>query len=152
MWYWKDLLNKAGIDPNSLQTWDGYIASARKINSVLGPMGISGAVLVGLNYSPDIWYPYLWMLGGDILVMKDGHPTKGTTGFLHTIAQQVLKRWNYQRTDRCRYKTTESNPDKLFVDRKLPVCKWILAIRCFSTPTMANFWAKCWLYTYVSCT
>jgi multiple sugar transport system substrate-binding protein len=23
MWYWKDLLNKAGVDPNSLQTWDG---------------------------------------------------------------------------------------------------------------------------------
>ena len=30
MWYWKDLLNKAGVDPNSLKTWDGYIASAKK--------------------------------------------------------------------------------------------------------------------------
>ena len=43
MWYWKDLLNKAGVDPNSLKSWDGYIASARKINSILGPDGISGA-------------------------------------------------------------------------------------------------------------
>lgn len=92
MWYWKDLLSKSGVDPSTLQTWHGYIASARKMNSVLGPMGISGAVLVGLNYSPDVWCPYLWMLGRDILVMKDGHPTKGPIGFLPIIAPRVLKR------------------------------------------------------------
>jgi hypothetical protein len=34
-------VNTAGVDPNSLQTWDGYISSARKINSVLGPMRCS---------------------------------------------------------------------------------------------------------------
>ena len=33
IWYWKDLLNKTGVDPNSLTTWDGYIASAKKINA-----------------------------------------------------------------------------------------------------------------------
>jgi len=41
MWYWKDLLNKANVDPDSLKTWDGYISSARKINSVLGPKRVS---------------------------------------------------------------------------------------------------------------
>jgi multiple sugar transport system substrate-binding protein len=35
MWYWKDLLNKSGVDPNSLKTWDGYIAAAKKLNAVL---------------------------------------------------------------------------------------------------------------------
>jgi multiple sugar transport system substrate-binding protein len=30
MWYWKDLIQQAGVDPNSLKTWDGYIASAKK--------------------------------------------------------------------------------------------------------------------------
>jgi multiple sugar transport system substrate-binding protein len=30
MWYWKDLVQQAGVDPNSLKTWDGYIASAKK--------------------------------------------------------------------------------------------------------------------------
>src|SRR5919198_4209773 len=81
MWYWKDLLNKAGVDPNSLKTWDGYIASAKKLNSVLGPEGIQGVHLTGVAHSPDMWYPYLWMLGGQILTTKEGHPTKGTYSF-----------------------------------------------------------------------
>lgn len=35
IWYWKDLLNQSGVDPNSLKTWDGYIQSAKKLNSAL---------------------------------------------------------------------------------------------------------------------
>ena len=27
---------------------------------------------------PDMWYPYLWMLGGEILEEKEDHPSKGT--------------------------------------------------------------------------
>jgi multiple sugar transport system substrate-binding protein len=82
MWYWKDLLNKAGVDPNSLRTWDGYIASAKKLNAVLRPQGIEGVHLVGAPHSPDIeFYPYLWMLGGEIIKQKTGHPTKGTYWF-----------------------------------------------------------------------
>ena len=80
-WYWKDLLNKAGIDPNSLRTWDGYIASAKKLNEVLRPEAIEGVHLVGAEHSPDMWYPYLWMLGGDILNLKSGHPSKGVYWF-----------------------------------------------------------------------
>src|SRR5919198_1260668 len=37
MWYWKDLLNQAGVNPDSLRTWDGYIASAKKLNAELRP-------------------------------------------------------------------------------------------------------------------
>src|SRR5919197_688554 len=81
IWYWKDLLNQAGVNPDSLKIWDGYIASAKKLNTVLRPQGIEGIHLVGAPHSPDMWYPYLWMLGGDILVQKDGHPTKGTYWF-----------------------------------------------------------------------
>ncbi|MFL6366892.1 MAG: extracellular solute-binding protein [Nitrososphaeraceae archaeon] len=78
MWYWKDLLNRAGVDAYSLKTWDGYISAAKKLNSVLRPQGIEGVHLVGASHSPDIeFYPYLWMLGGDILKQKNGHPTKG---------------------------------------------------------------------------
>jgi multiple sugar transport system substrate-binding protein len=29
----------------------------------------------------DKWYPYLWMLGGDILLQKNGHPTRGSYWF-----------------------------------------------------------------------
>ena len=78
MWYWKDLVQKAGIDPNSLKTWDGYIASAKKLNDVLRPQGIEGVHLVAANHSPDMsFYPYLWMLGGAIVESRPGHPTKG---------------------------------------------------------------------------
>jgi multiple sugar transport system substrate-binding protein len=76
IWYWKDLLNKSGVNPNSLKTWDGYIASAKKLNEVLRPEGIEGVHLVGAEHSPDMWYPYLWMLGGDIFELKPGHPSK----------------------------------------------------------------------------
>ena len=81
IWYWKDMLDGAGVDSNSLKTWDGYIAAAKKLNSVLEPKGIEGVHLTGAGHSPDLWYPYLWMLGGDILERKDGHPTKGNYWF-----------------------------------------------------------------------
>jgi multiple sugar transport system substrate-binding protein len=82
LWYWKDLLNRAGVDPNSMKTWNGYIEGAKKLNSVLRPEGIEGVHLVGASHSPDIdFYPYLWMLGGDIIAQKPGHPTKGDYWF-----------------------------------------------------------------------
>jgi multiple sugar transport system substrate-binding protein len=81
IWYWKDLLEKAGVDPNLLKTWDGYIEAAKKLNRVLRPEGIEGVHLVGAVHSPDLWYPYLWMLGGEILQQKAGHPTKGVYWF-----------------------------------------------------------------------
>ena len=81
IWYWKDLLNRANIDPEMLKTWEGYIASARKLNTALKPQGIEGVHLTGASHSPDLWYPYLWMLGGDIIKQKSGHPTKGTNWF-----------------------------------------------------------------------
>jgi multiple sugar transport system substrate-binding protein len=30
-WYWKDLLQKAGVDPNLLKTWNGYIEAAKNL-------------------------------------------------------------------------------------------------------------------------
>jgi multiple sugar transport system substrate-binding protein len=81
IWYWKDLLQKAGVDPNLLKTWDGYIEASKRLNRVLRPEGIEGMHLVGALHSPDLWYPYLWMLGGEILQQKDGHPTKNVYWF-----------------------------------------------------------------------
>jgi multiple sugar transport system substrate-binding protein len=79
IWYWKDLLNEAGVDPNLLNTWDGYIEAAKKLNAALRDKGIEG---VHLTAAPiDMWYPYLWMLGGSVVEMKPGHPTKGTYWF-----------------------------------------------------------------------
>jgi multiple sugar transport system substrate-binding protein len=78
IWYWKDLLNKARVDPNSLKTWAGYIESAKKLNESLKTQNIQG---IGLDCGASLWYPYLWMLGGDVIKMKGGHPTKGMYWF-----------------------------------------------------------------------
>ena len=81
IWYWKDLLNQANVNPEMLKTWEGYLAAAKKLNTVLRPQGIEGVHLTGASHSPDLWYPYLWMLGGEIIKQKSGHPTKGAYWF-----------------------------------------------------------------------
>ncbi len=81
IWYWKDMLEEAGVDPESLKTWDGYITAAKKLNSALNRKGVQGVHLTGASHSPDLFYPYLWMLGGEILQQRDEHPTKGTYWF-----------------------------------------------------------------------
>jgi multiple sugar transport system substrate-binding protein len=91
IWYWKDLLSKADVDPNLLKTWDGYIAAAKKLNAILRPQGIEGIHLTAAGHSPDIWYPYLWMLGGDILEQKPGHPTKGVYFFPEYNSSQGIR-------------------------------------------------------------
>jgi len=73
MWYWKDLLKDAGVNPESLTTWDGYIASAKKLNAALRPQGIEGVHLVSL-----------WR--------NMGIQQKVISGFLRTIVLQVLER------------------------------------------------------------
>jgi multiple sugar transport system substrate-binding protein len=81
MWYWKDMLQEAGVDPESLKTWDGYISAAVKLNDFFGDRIIQGVHLVGASHDPDLWYPYLWMLGGEIIELREGHPTKGVYWF-----------------------------------------------------------------------
>jgi multiple sugar transport system substrate-binding protein len=81
MWYWKDMLQEAGVDPESLKTWDGYISAAVKLDDFFGDRIVQGVHLVGASHDLDMWYPYLWMLGGEILELRQGHPTKGLYWF-----------------------------------------------------------------------
>jgi multiple sugar transport system substrate-binding protein len=81
MWYWKDMLQEAGVDPESLKTWDGYISAAVKLNDFFGDRITQGIHLRNAPHEPDMWYPYLWMLGGEILELREGHPTKGVYWF-----------------------------------------------------------------------
>jgi multiple sugar transport system substrate-binding protein len=81
MWYWKDMLQEAGIDPESLKTWDGYISAAVKLKDFFGDRVTQGVHLRNAPHEPDMWYPYLWMLGGEILELREGHPTKGVYWF-----------------------------------------------------------------------
>jgi multiple sugar transport system substrate-binding protein len=91
IWYWKDLLNKAGVNPDSLETWGGYLESARKLNSILRPEGIEGVYLAAGDQSPDLWYPYLWMLGGQILTYKNGHPFPAYNSSAGVKAMEFIK-------------------------------------------------------------
>ena len=91
MWYWKDLMNKAGVNPESLKTWDGYLTGSKALSNALKDQGIQSMHLVGASHSPDMWYPYLWMLGGEILKLKSGHPTKGTYWFPAYNSTQGIK-------------------------------------------------------------
>jgi multiple sugar transport system substrate-binding protein len=81
MWYWADMLQEAGVDPESLKTWDGYISAAIKLDDFFGDRVTQGVHLVGASHDPDMWYPYLWMLGGEILELHEGHPTRGLYWF-----------------------------------------------------------------------
>jgi multiple sugar transport system substrate-binding protein len=81
MWYWKDMLQEAGVDPESLKTWDGYISAAVRLNDFFGDRVTQGVHLRNAPHEPDMWYPYLWMLGGEILELREGHPTKGVYWF-----------------------------------------------------------------------
>jgi multiple sugar transport system substrate-binding protein len=81
IWYWKDMLQQAGVDPESLKTWDGYISAAVKLKDFFGDRINQGVHLIGAPHARDLWYPYLWMLGGEILELREGHPTKGVYWF-----------------------------------------------------------------------
>jgi multiple sugar transport system substrate-binding protein len=81
MWYWKDMLQEAGVDPESLKTWDGYISAAVRLKDFFGDRVIEGVNLVGASHDLDMWYPYLWMVGGEILELREGHPTEGVYWF-----------------------------------------------------------------------
>lgn len=122
IWYWRDLLNEAQVNPDSLKTWNGYISSTKKLGDSLKVQGIQGTVLSGANYSPDLWYPYLWMLGGDIITQKDGHPTKDTYWFPaynSTAGVKALEFIKEQIT--AGVKPIKGLTDKPFVDRKVAV-------------------------------
>jgi multiple sugar transport system substrate-binding protein len=74
-------LNQNGVDPDSLKTWNGYISAAQKMEAAVQNNGTQAMHLVGASHSPDMWYPYLWMLGGEIVEEKNNHPQKGTYWF-----------------------------------------------------------------------
>jgi multiple sugar transport system substrate-binding protein len=125
IWYWKDLLYKAGVNPDSLKTWHGYIAAATKLNSMLPNIGIKGAILHDTYYSQDLWYPYLWMLGGNILKQNSGHPTKGIYWFPEYNSTYGIEALDFIRNQINAGIAVEKfhgvSLDKEFVDRKFAV-------------------------------
>jgi multiple sugar transport system substrate-binding protein len=67
MWYWKDLVEEAGVDPASeLRTWDDYLANCAAIEEALADRQIEGCLLIGQPWIADWTFPYVWMNGGDL--------------------------------------------------------------------------------------
>jgi multiple sugar transport system substrate-binding protein len=67
MWYWKDLVEEAGIDPvTDLRTWDDYIENCAAIEEALSDRRIEGCLLIGQPWIADWTFTYVWMNGGDL--------------------------------------------------------------------------------------
>jgi multiple sugar transport system substrate-binding protein len=98
MWYWKDLLNQAGIRPDSLRTWDGYISAARKIDNVLNGTVVQSVHLSGVDTAVDMWYPYLWIQGGAIVESRPGHPTRDFYWFPSYNSSEGVKALEFIKT------------------------------------------------------
>jgi multiple sugar transport system substrate-binding protein len=122
MWYWKDMLQEAGVDPESLKTWDGYISAAVMLKDFFGERVKQGVVLNALSYDPDLWYPYLWMLGGEILELREGHPTKGVYWFPSFNSSEGVKALEYlkQQVDAGIKPQTEPTLGADFANRSFP--------------------------------
>src|SRR5215204_1221334 len=132
IWYWKDMLQEAGVDPESLKTWDGYISAAVKLKDFFGDRITQGVHLIGAPHDRDIWYPYLWMLGGDILELRQGHPTKGVYWFPSYNSSEGLRAMEFlkQQVDAGIKSQKEHSWGLEFANRTFPVMiegSWMLA-------------------------
>ena len=77
---------------------------AVKLNDFFGDRVIQGVHLIGASHDPDMWYPYLWMLGGEILELREGHPTKGVYWFPSYNSSEGSKSNGVsEEAGRCRY-------------------------------------------------
>src|SRR5215217_942967 len=132
MWYWKDMLQEAGVDPESLKTWDGYISAAVKLKDFFGDRITQGVHLIGAPHDRDIWYPYLWMLGGDILELREGHPTKDVYWFPSYNSSEGVRAMEFlkQQVDAGIKSQKEHSWGLEFANRTFPVMiegSWMLA-------------------------
>jgi multiple sugar transport system substrate-binding protein len=135
IWYWKDLLNKSSVDPNSLKTWEGYIASAKNLNDALKGQGIYGIELLGGPGSQNEWYPFLWMLGGDIIENRPGHPIKGRYWFPSYNSTEGVKALQFFKTlVDAGVKPIKADVEKEFVDRICNYACWFMVAGILFVP------------------
>jgi multiple sugar transport system substrate-binding protein len=120
--YWKDLLNRSAVDPDSLELWDGYIESGRRLNDALNDQGIQGVELTGCPGSQNEWYPFLWMLGGSIVESRSDHPTRESYCFpSYNSTQGVRALEFYKRLVNAGVKPITIDFEKEFASKKYAV-------------------------------
>ena len=78
---------------------------------------------MGTSYDEDMWYPYLWMLGGEILELREGHPTKGVYWFPSYNSSEGVRAMDFlkQQVDAGIEPQTEHFWGTEFVNRTFPV-------------------------------
>jgi multiple sugar transport system substrate-binding protein len=129
MWYWKDILNKSNVNPDSLKTWNGYLAEAKKINNTIQAAKKEGnnTLIQSMHLNGDVgtavdmWYPYLWMLGGTIVESKSGHPTKDTYWFPSYNSSEGVQALGFIKKQLDIGLKPQTTLDIQFVDRKFAV-------------------------------
>lgn len=71
IFYRKDLFEKAGITPRSLETWESFKGACEALSGLKGrEMGLSGPLGVGDIKDPGLVHdvaPWIWASGGDFL-------------------------------------------------------------------------------------
>ena len=129
MWYWKDILNKSNVNPDSLKTWNGYLAEAKKINNTIQAAKKEGnnTLIQSMHLNGDVgtavdmWYPYLWMLGGTIVESRSGHPTKDTYWFPGYNGSEGVQALGFIKKQIDIGLKPQTTLDIQFVDRKFAV-------------------------------
>jgi multiple sugar transport system substrate-binding protein len=129
MWYWKDILNKSNVNPDSLKTWNGYLAEAKKINNTIQAAKKEGnnTLLQSMHLNGDVgtavdmWYPYLWMLGGTIVESRSGHPTNDTYWFPSYNSSEGVQALGFIKKQLDIGLKPQTTLDIQFVDRKFAV-------------------------------
>jgi multiple sugar transport system substrate-binding protein len=129
MWYWKDILNKSNVNPDSLKTWNGYLAEAKKINNAIQAAKKEGnnTLIQSMHLNGDVgtavdmWYPYLWMLGGAIVESRSGHPTKDTYWFPGYNSSEGVQALGFIKKQIDIGLKPQTTLDIQFVDRKFAV-------------------------------
>jgi multiple sugar transport system substrate-binding protein len=129
MWYWKDILNKSNVNPDSIKTWNGYLAEAKKINNTIQAAKKEGnnTLIQSMHLNGDVgtavdmWYPYLWMLGGAIVESRSGHPTKDTYWFPGYNSSEGVQALGFIKKQIDIGLKPQTTLDIQFVDRKFAV-------------------------------
>ena len=71
LWYRRDILEKADVEPEDLETWDGFLNAVPQINEAAEAAGMGGVAFPGAPWLVDWWYPFLFENGGEILINVD---------------------------------------------------------------------------------
>ncbi len=95
VFYNKDLFDKYGVSyPKSNWSWDDYLATAKALTKDVNGDGRLDTWGVVVDTRPDVWMPFVWQNGGDVLnaeKTKSVINSKEAEGAFQFLADLILK-------------------------------------------------------------